>query len=264
MRALTIALLVLASPALSDELSDKRMQLETIEANLKAIDVEEREQSTHLQQAKQEEARLKDTADLLRGAGARHKAESDKWDADSAAIKSKWQDYRTRWAPLNERIKAYNSNCPSGTVPKEVYQRCRPEWEAIQGPQRTRNAEREGLDREQTALNERAKTWNQMNNGLKARWKDLSDATLANATKQKAANARLDELRTRQAALRIARSQLVAQLTQLNEECKRLLQSGSAEELKLKCGNVQFDRADPSLPPLGERPAIGTRITPNQ
>jgi len=265
MRGWMIALLFLAGPAVADELRDRQAQLDTIEANLKAVETEQREQTANLQQAKQEEARLNDTAELLRGASARHREEGNKWDADSAALKNKWQDYGNRWASLNERIRAYNSSCPSGTVPKEVYQRCRPQWEAIQGPQQTRNAERAGLEREQSAIDGRARTWNEMNAGLKARWNDLSSATLANAAKQKAANARLEELRTRQAALQIARSQLIAQLSQLRDECQRLLASPtvSAEELKLKCGNMQFDRAG-AAPALGDNPPRGTRITPNR
>ena len=261
-----IAFLLAASPVLAGELEDKQLELRTTDSELKVIETERSEQSANLQQLKQEETRLISTADLLRGASGRHKQEGDQWDRDSAAYKEKDQAYDARWASLNARITTYNASCPAGTVPKEVYERCHPEWQALQGPTQARNAERTALEAEQKSLSERAKTWNQMQAGLRARWKDLSDATLANAAKQKAVNARLNELDQKAAALGAAKLRLVAQIRELSEECQRLLsgRGTTLEALKLKCGNVQFDNADPNLPPLGGQPKTGTTITPNR
>jgi chromosome segregation ATPase len=260
-----IALVLIAGPALASELDETKAQLQTTEAELKAVETETKAQPAVSQQVKEEEQRLSATADLLRGSSARHKQEGDQWDTDNAAMKVKDADYKTRWADLNARIVAHNQSCPGGTVPKDVYERCHPQYQALQGPTQARNAERAPLDAERQRLRDRATTWNQMNTGLKARWKDLSDATLANAAKQKAMNARMDDLNQKASELNLTRTRLIAQIRQLTDDCRGLREnSPSLEALKLKCGNVQFDNANPNLPPLGAQPKIGTTITPNR
>lgn len=48
--------------------------------------------------------------------------------------------------------------------------------------------------------------------------------------------------------------------TAIMSQCKRVLTSARPEELKLKCGNVQFDNANPNLPPCTTEACIKARI----
>lgn len=53
---------------------------------------------------------------------------------------------------------------------------------------------------------------------------------------------------------------MLALKTAIMTQCKGLLQNASPEELKLKCGNVQFDNANPNLPPCTTDACIKARI----
>ena len=91
----------------------------------------------------------------------------------------------------------------------------------------------------------------------KAQYEQLRDAvsatTLSNAAQEKANNAQRDALNALKAQLDASKKQLEAKLENLKkgiDSCAKLLarRGVSCETIKARCGNIQFDGADPDLP----------------
>lgn len=133
-----------------------------------------------------------------------------------------------------ERARIIASGCSEKAefVPPEVANRCNPLI-------RKNNAERDELMTEAQALRDQK---DQVDRERLA----VSATTLANAQKQKQNNARRDDLLVSKNSLE---EKLLA-LKKTTDSCQRLLrQRGvTCEKIKLRCGMVQFDGSDPTLP----------------
>lgn len=134
-----------------------------------------------------------------------------------------------------------NSGCPAegGRMPVAQAQRCNAETDAL--------------------MAERAKILADADAAMKqgVQYESLRDAvtatTLSNAAKEKANNAQRDTLNAQKAQLDASRKRLEAKLQDLKkgvDSCAKLLaQKGvTCEKIKARCGNIQFDGADPDLP----------------
>lgn len=133
-----------------------------------------------------------------------------------------------------------NGGCPAegGVMPVGQANRC--------------NAETDRL------MAERAQIFSDADAAMKqgAQYEQLRDAvsgtTLSNAAKEKANNAQRDALNAQKAQLDASKKRLEAKLEDLKkgiDSCAKLLrQRGvSCEKIKARCGNIQFDGADPDL-----------------
>jgi len=112
------------------------------------------------------------------------------------------------------------------------------------------NAETGQLNAWYTRLADRKKTIDMKAEAVLQESRNLSQATTAWAQKVKTNNGDLNQLQARRQAIQAR----LAELKNMVDTCRELLQKEHPrtkdEELKLKCGNVQFDNADPNLPPL--------------
>jgi len=121
----------------------------------------------------------------------------------------------------------FNNNCANRTMYGDAYLRCK----ALQ----------EGLQIEKNNLERTLKPMEDRGNELRLKHQQTSNAmVLAQARIQKLTNYRS----WLQVRLEQIRQGMVSQ-----SQCKGVLASASLEELKHKCGNIQFDRAKVSLPP---------------
>jgi len=118
------------------------------------------------------------------------------------------------------------------------------------------NSRKQQILSREPELTNRYNNAKQLENSYQDTYKKMSEYTLQLGLKKKALNARIGEWIVQMQNLK---------KTYLNT-CKGLLNNPATrdEAVKLKCGNVQFDNADPFLPPLNDediRPP--SRITPN-
>jgi hypothetical protein len=104
------------------------------------------------------------------------------------------------------------------------------------------NEEAESLNRTSKYLAERKETLEFKKKTIKERREGLNKAVVENAQKQKSLNWEFVELQGKLRDL----------YTSMDSACKRLLADPKCkdEALKHKCGNIQFDNANPNLPAL--------------
>ena len=194
---------------LTAELKDTLQKMSSVEDTAKALE--------------QEDRRLKDTDDLLKGAAANlHKQMTELQMRGSA-----WDQ---------KRQQHLDSGCPAeggSSTDDALVERC--------------NRETSQLNPERDQILDRAQTLKEMATGLAQRRQDLTDGTVAWAQKKKANDAAREDLTQ-------ARIRIEARLLELQKQagsCQRLLKGRgvSCERLKHLCGNIQFDGSDPNLPP---------------
>lgn len=132
-----------------------------------------------------------------------------------------------------------NSGCPAegGRMPVDQANRCNAETDALM-------AERAKIFSDvEAAVNQRTQ-YEQLRNAVTA-------TTLSNAAKEKANNAEREALNAQKSQLEATRKRLEAKLEDLKkgiDSCAKVLtQRGvSCETIKARCGNIQFDGADPA------------------
>lgn len=171
-----------------------------------------------------------DAAELIKGAETNAKKDKEKLSQD-------WAAYKAKWATLNAQISEHNSRCPNGAkLPKAQHETCHAEFLRLHPQETPRNTERLALDRRQKDMDIYVK-------GLAERRNQSTTDTLKNFQVYKAAMYKLTRVQTRISALK-------QQIAAYQKACR---EAASNEEIKLKCGNVQFDGADSKLAPLPER-----------
>ncbi len=80
----------------------------------------------------------------------------------------------------------------------------------------------------------------------------LNNKVLTWAQSVKANNAELDDLGAQIQNIQVRLKEVQKMVTVCNNLQRKIHPRVKDEELKLKCGNVQFDNADPNLPPLNK------------
>jgi chromosome segregation ATPase len=134
-----------------------------------------------------------------------------------------------------------NSGCPAegGVMPVDQANRCNAETDRLM-------AERAKILADADFAMKQGKQYEQLRDAVTA-------TTLANAAKEKANNAQRDALNAEKAQLDASKKRLEAKLADLKkgiDSCAKLLAQRhvSCETIKARCGNIQFDGADPDLP----------------
>ena len=163
--------------------------------------------------------------------------EDQKIIKDDAALKKYEKDrdaYRGELAAWDARHARYNAaGCSGKQATHEQFVNCQNMYNADQPYFNHVQASLQTLNTEKLTVQTR---------------EQLNQRTLDNTAKRKATNYKIDVL------LPQKRDEILKKLAALQtsvETCKKTLSSrATAEEIKLKCGNVQFDGARSSLNPL--------------
>jgi len=133
-----------------------------------------------------------------------------------------------------------NSGCPAegGRMPVDQANRCNAETDMLM-------AERGRIFSDAESATKEREQYEQLRGAVTA-------TTLSNAAKEKANNAQRDALNAQKAQLEATRKRLEAKLEDLKkgiDSCAKVLsqRGASCETIKARCGNIQFDGADPAL-----------------
>ncbi len=180
-------------------------------------------------EAEREKVKLAEADRVLKGAEKRQRDdEPDQkmtFQQHGDAVVKKWEWFK----PFVEKYLA--SGCPlSGKPSDSVRARCGADHEKILAAKPEILADDKGLEDEARALEKNRQDLIDQRN-------KLTQATLANAAAEKKAEA---DLADAQAKVQKTTGELQA----LIAKCKEFV---TDEEMKLRCGNVQFDRANPGL-----------------
>ena len=207
-----------------------------------------------------EKARHSDTDDLLKGAEKNLKGKYDSWSnqvTGPGGYSAQLQAHQAKIAPFNARTANYNSRC-SGTFTSAAYvNACNQEKAQLDAEADAFQREFQQIKNLQNSLKQEKVDLDSYAKGLQDRRNDLSQATLNWASKMKKYNADRNDLIA-------SYNQALAQLKQLGsqyENCvARLPNDATSESIKQNCGNIQFDNANPNLPPCRTEACIKTRI----
>jgi DNA repair exonuclease SbcCD ATPase subunit len=161
------------------------------------------------------------------------------WIEQMTALKSPYAQLNAATATHNENaarqraaVERYNANCAGKTLPRPAFERCNGEKAQLDAWKARVDASKANLDGQQRQLNQRR------------------DNILARA---KVLEGELNTIRNRylesEKKLAQARQRIAALTARLQGMCRSMPTSTSLEEIKLKCGNVDFDGANPNLPP---------------
>lgn len=177
-----------------------------------------------------EKRRYNDTDELIKGAENRFREEVNQWQAELNSYKAE-RDRRSAetqqhngWKPDSRNNAAVNSyNAEAARL----------------------NAWRDRLEAQYNKIKDRRKTLIEKSNGLKQARENLNKAVLEWTAKQKRLNNDFEVLRAKNENLR----------QRFVGTCQQMLRDPNTkdEALKLGCGNVQFDGANPNLPPLQDK-----------
>ena len=177
-----------------------------------------------------EKRRYNDTDELIKGAEYRFREEVNQWQAELNSYKAE-RDKRSAetqqhnsWKPDSSNNAAVNSyNAEAARL----------------------NAWRDRLEAQYNRIEDRRKTLIEKSNGLKQARENLNKAVLEWTAKQKRLNNDFEVLRAKNENLR----------QRFVGTCQQMLRDPNTrdEALKLGCGNVQFDGANPNLPPLQDK-----------
>jgi chromosome segregation ATPase len=195
---------------LTDSIAKDTADLQTNQATLEKASSAGTEASQHYAHL------ANDVLPLLQGTKTRYEADVTAYNMDNAAVKS--------------AIDAHNAN------------RCMQDACAA-----TYNAERDRLNAQVVEMQSRERLLDQRRDNLKTMYQHLSTDTDETFQKIKQARADYDQALAERKVLQNHLAVLKAE----SAGCKLLLRAqgyGSTEALKLKCGDVQFDGADASLP----------------
>ena len=177
-----------------------------------------------------EKKRYNDTDELIKGAENRFKEEVNQWQAELNSYKAE-RDRRSAETAQHNASKPDPRNQAAVNVYNAEAARL--------------NAWRDRLNEQYNRIEERRKTLVEKGNGLKQARENLNKAVMEWAAKQKRLNNDLEVLRAKNESLR----------QRFVGTCQQMLRDPSTkdEALKLGCGNVQFDGANPNLPPLADK-----------
>jgi hypothetical protein len=212
---LLLLLLVLSPMARASDLTDAiAKDMASLNANTATL----QSASSAGTEASQHYAHLQnDVLPLIQGTKTRYEADVTSYNMDNAAVKS--------------AIDAHNANRCMEDACTAAY-----------------NAERDRLNARAVEMQSQQRLLDQRHDNLLIMYKNLSTDTLETSQKIKQARADYDKTLA-------DRKSLENHLTLLRAEsagCKLLLKAkgqGTNEAMKLKCGDVQFDGSDASLPP---------------
>ncbi len=146
-----------------------------------------------------------------------------------------------RLKQLDGAIDAWNNRCAEdivGKLPKQAYDKCMAERAILEADVKQSTASRDRWQAQVDSLQAQFDKYQAQFRDLVTQW-DARDRRLKDIAKRRAAIANYIQ------RLRQVRAKMVA------AKCPQA-KTGTPEELKLKCGNVQFDAADPNLPTLEE------------
>jgi hypothetical protein len=177
-----------------------------------------------------EKKRLTDTDELLKASEKRLKEEINQWQPEANRYKAE----RDRRKAETDRHNSWKPD-PRNRAAVDSYNA-----EAAR-----LNAWRDRLEGQRVKIQERLKTLIAKRDGLKQARENLNKAVLNWTAKQKRLNNDLEVLRAKTENLR----------QRFLGTCQQLLRDPNTkdEALKLGCGNVQFDAANPNLPVLEDK-----------
>lgn len=210
-----------------------------------------------------EKARLSSTDELLKGAEKNLDAKYDNWSNrvnGPGGYSAQMAIHQARIAPFNARTADYNRRCDGTFSDRAHVDACNREKGQLDADADAFQAEYVQLKNLQNSLKQEKETLDYTARGLQDRRKDLSQATLDWAAKVKKYYADRNDLVS-------SYNQALGQLQQLGGQygncVDRLPKNADNEEIKHKCGNIQFDNVREDLQRLRDiKPE--TAIFPNQ
>jgi hypothetical protein len=232
--AFAAALAGFSSAALAQGAAPATSELGAAEAEFNQLGKLELDTTKQVADLQKEQQRLNEVNLMLKAAEERQA----KADTALALERAAFRDQKAN--PFFAQRRAYEARgCPlGGTITKEQQARCGAEHDRLLALQNKLASEDSALKTKEA----NAKTYKQ---GLAERRKSASEATLKNFSAYRQAMNSLQQIRLKKSAV-------MQKLAQLRADCsKQKIAAMTAEAMKLKCGNVQFDGARPDLPPLG-------------
>ncbi len=201
-----------------------------------------------IQKSMQEDVALAQEARKLRAEQLIITSREEQLKAAQDRLFPQIKNARDELAKVLERIRqvqtgidAWNNRCAEdvvGKLPKAAYDKCMAERAILEDHANAYTAMRDRWQREVDRLQAQLDKYQAEFKDLVAQW-DARDRRLKDIAKRRAAIAdyihRLKQIRGKMVAAKCPAAK-----------------TGTAEELKLKCGNVQFDAADPNMPTLEE------------
>jgi chromosome segregation ATPase len=186
----------------------------------------------------QEAAEAGQMASLSEQAAPKNK-EMKVWNDQIAPLKAAYTQINGSTATHNENaarqraaVDRYNANCAGKTLPRPAFERCNGEKGQLAAWKGRVDASKAQLDGQKRQLDQKR------------------DSILARA---RVLEGELGTIRTRygesEKKFAQARQRISALTARLQSMCRSIPTSTNLEEIKLKCGNVQFDGANPNLPP---------------
>lgn len=219
------------SAELSAEIQSLNTELIALQASEKALFAE---QAT----LKAEEKRLIDVKELLDGAAKNFNTEVAQWEEDAKAHNAEAARQRAYATQVNATVNSYNSRC-SGSGNESYVRACNAERARLEPEVAKVDEWKARVDESQNRGNDRLRTLQMKEKGLRERYADLTRGTLDWARRKKENNWQLNEFEARrhsiQQRLRAAwDSPAVKDLEQrnkLSQECRRLAESADPNNL---------------------------------
>jgi chromosome segregation ATPase len=177
-------------------------------------------------------------ATLAEQAGPKNK-EMKLWVDQMETLKAPYAQLNGTTATHNENaarqraaVERYNANCAGKTLPRPAFERCNGEKTQL-------DAWKNRVDASKAKLDSQLRQLDQKRDNILARSRVLEGELSAIRARYAESEKKLAQARERMAAL----------TARLQAMCRSVPTSANLEEIKLKCGNVDFDGANPNLPP---------------
>ncbi len=201
-----------------------------------------------IQKSMQEDVQLAQEARRLRAEQLIITSQEEQLKAAQDRLRPQIKDAQSELAKVLEKLRqlqvgidAWNNRCAEdvvGPLPTQAYDKCMAERAILENHANQYTATRDRWQREVDRLQAQFDKYEVQFRGLVGQW-DARDRRLKDIAKRRAA------IVTYIQRLKQVRAKMVA------AKCPAA-KTGTEEELKLKCGNVQFDAADPNMPSLEE------------